>query len=245
MLFKKNAPVITPEHIHQHMINMFSAANNPVMAVPYNGAVVWCRLKRLNQVEIKSCGDFSVIETVQDIINKKHIKPDLNSMSDYAETQHNIIKESLIQPRYEELTKIISKDFDISDEEINNKLKKIEELFYKLRESKDINDKRKMKLLQDEYAALELRYKFRFPADFTGYVMAYALSLDITDIGKVTEEMLYNSAIMAKLNRNAPHENLTGNFIDYMKTDIDNRAWSIFFDKQEKNKQNQPIERRK
>lgn len=239
-MFRKTiAPVITPELIHNHMLDSFRSAENPVMAVPYNKNIVWCRLKRLNTVEIEACGDFSLIQTSQDIINNKHRKLGINEMSEYSELQHNIVKAALIEPKYEELSNIIMKDIDLTESEIKEKLDKIKDLFYKLQQSEDVNDRKKMKSLQDEYAMIEMQYIYRLPPDFISFVFSFALSVDISDIGKITEDMLYNAAVMAKMNKNAPHDNLEGKFTARHKKDIDSRAWILYVNKQKEQQQNE------
>jgi len=81
----------------------------------------------------------------------------------------------------------------------------------------------------------ELAFYQIFPADFAGTIFSYGVELvDKNDIKKVDEEILKNLAIMARNNNNRPSENITGNFTDFNKADIDRRAWAIYAEEQEK-----------
>jgi hypothetical protein len=215
-------------------LQRMDASINEAVSAPFNGAIITVIARRLNTVQIKSCGDFSLIETFQDKINnnlQKNKKLSYNDIVKTVEMQHSIIKESLLNPTYDEIIKVINKydDFD----NIDQQLKDIKEKFDQLIKIKA--DQKKIKNLQDEYAFLELRAKYVLPADFVSYMFSFAMSIDLSDIKKVNEDMLYNAACLAKLGHDNPSDHLSGAFTDYNKQDIDNRAWIIFYDK-EKNK---------
>jgi hypothetical protein len=50
------------------------------------------------------------------------------------------------------------------------------------------------------------------PAEFTGFIEAYALGYDRTDIKKVNEEMLRTAGIMAELGGDNPADHIGGRF---------------------------------
>lgn len=232
---RRKSPHITANQIHEHMKKSFKDAEHPIVAAPYNDHVFWCRIRRLRMAEIKTCGDFSLIETFQDKLMKEKTKElTFHQMSEYAELQHKVVDMAMVQPTYTDMMTIITDGLDYDQKSVEKKMDHIKTLFHELSISADINDKKKAKDLQEEYAQLEMQYKFVLAPDFLGFVFNYALSVDISDIKLVTEDMLYQAAVSAKLAHNDPSDHLHGNFTPFMKEDISNRAWVIFSERKSK-----------
>jgi len=89
----------------------------------------------------------------------------------------------------------------------------------------------KKKRMRKELEDLEMQYYSVLPADFTGFVMAFALQIGETDIKAVGEEVLLEAATLAKLNNNRPSDNIGGVFTDFNRADIDKRAWGLWLEK--------------
>lgn len=201
--------------------------------IPFNGKKVWVIARRLEYVDIQSCGDFSLIETLQDKINKRERKvATFDETVSYLEVQHACIRLSLENPNYDEVIDRILKYENV--ENVQDRLDEIREKFLTM---EDLEEKSK---LQEEYAMIELRYKYVLPADFLGHMYAYAVSLDNSDITKVSEDMLYKAALHAKLGNTFP--TIGGRFTDFNKADIISKAWTIYYDRHKND--NSPLKKR-
>ncbi len=89
--------------------------------------------------------------------------------------------------------------------------------------------KSRLKLTMDN---LTMQVKFLLPADFVGTIIAFALSLDVSDIKLVSENMLYEAAILANKGHDNPCDHIHGRFTDFNREDINAKAWMIFGKKQ-------------
>jgi len=58
--------------------------------------------------------------------------------------------------------------------------------------------------------------------------MSFALQQDNSDIKDVSEDMLFSAAIKATKGHDNPADHLPGNFTDFNREDINDRAWSIY-----------------
>lgn len=221
MLGKKNAPSVLKQMEH---------AIKPALFCTFAGRPVVVIVRELNYAQTRACGDFSLIELEQDIINKldegKNIS--LKKMSEYSELQYNIVKAALVNPTYEEILSIVVDPEKIKH--IEKELSEIQDLFY------EIKDKKEKKSLQEEHIKLEMMYKYVLPADFVAAVMNRALARDKTDIDLVTEKMLIEAANKAKLGKDNPADHLPGNFTDFNREDINSRAWVLYGEEQKKRK---------
>lgn len=199
----------------------------PLVAVPFNGTPTIIKLKELTQAQIYACGgtDFSLIETFEDRINLNK-KPTFEQMIKYAEMQHAIAKRSMVCPTYQEVFEICAASSDIN--KIKNDLKNLDETIAMLP-----NSPKKTKV-KNEYNSLRVWYDLLLPEDFLSTITCYALGIEKSDIKDITTESLINAAIMAKNGNDNPSDHLKGLFTDYMKDDINKRAWILF---REKNKE--------
>jgi hypothetical protein len=209
-------------------LERMEALKYPVIMTPFSGVQVPITVKELSQVEIESCGNFSLIETLQDQVNAKTKKKlSAHEISEYAETQYNILREALISPSYDEIMDTLLKRVNVGS--ITDQMNEIELLF-----SDDKLPAKDKKELQEKYAILEMKVKFILPFDFIGVVVSYALGVDKSDIKKITEDMLFHAAIKAKKGHDNPSDHISGMFTDFNKEDINNRAWIIYHDKTQK-----------
>jgi len=208
------------------VLERMEAALYLAIIVPFAGQEVAVIARELTHAQIESCGKFTLIETFQDKIFKKE-KVTFDEMSKYAETQYNILKLSLINPTYEEIFKIVTKYNDIESIE-----KQLQDIQTKFDEAEITGEKIDLKTMKEEFAILEMQARFCFPADFVSHTVSFALGIGNSDIKLVSEEMLYNAAVKAKIGHDNPADHLHGNFSDFNKEDINNRAWIIYQDKQ-------------
>lgn len=215
----RNVPSLTT-------LDQIEAGAHPAVCAPFYGKSVIIIARRLTAAQIRSCGEFSLIETVQDLINKKVIKNKTNftQMNEYAELQHNIIKLSMVNPTYDEILGVITKGIDPIEDQLKN-------IRGQLWAATDGEEKQK---LAEEFNMLELQAKYILPADFIGFMFSYAVGVDQSDIELVTEDMLYEAAIMALNGHDNPSDHLSGNFSDFNKEDINKRAWILYHQRKKK-----------
>ena len=190
----------------------------PVVLLPFNGEKIPFTLKELNEVEIKSCGDFSLIENMSSNIDIH--EPKIEEIVEFSEIQHNICKISMISPSYNDVLSIFDKN-----ETIKNAKEELKEIEFKLAKLELENNKKEYRELHTYYSSVKILANLILPNDFTASVTEYALGIHKSDIKKVTYEMLLNSAILAEKGHDSPHDHLSGQFSDFNKSDIDNCAW--------------------
>jgi len=196
----------------------------PILMAPWHGHSIPIQVRELTMAQSLACGDYNLIQLFGEGIADGKM-PTTEQMNAYAERHHEICKASMIIPTYDQALKIAGAHVDT--QEIDSQLSEIRVAFDKLPKGPE------KKMLRDEYNALELISKFLLPADFTAFVVNYALQVDKSDIKSVTEEMLINAAILASRGHDNPSDHLKGAFTDLMKREIDNRAW-ILFDEEQK-----------
>lgn len=221
-------------------LQQIAAIEHSVIVAPYanNEKFVTVIARELSYVQIKSCGDFSLIETFQDKLLKNDKKETtFHEMVEYSELMHNVVKLSLLNPTYDQIINQILKYDNIDN--IDKQLKDIKEMFLKLRKDHP-EEKDEAEALQNEYARIELQYKYVLPDNFLNYIFCFALGIDSSDIKLVSEDMLYNAAVKAKFGNCNPCDRMPGMFSEFNKEDINERAWTIYFNRQEELKNSTP-----
>jgi len=211
-----------------------SDACYPLVATMFHGVPLVVKIRELTGAQLYGIGNFSMVETFQDKIRRKQ-KPTIEEMNAYAERLHKIVKMALVSPTYDKLMEIAGVHID--DKEIDARLEAIKEKFRQLPEGKE---KTKLK---KEYETLELACKFILPGDFLGPIVEYLTGATRTDIKRVTEDMLYQWAILASRGHDNPADHAVGNFKRWpdnspqaelygpdtmLYEDINNRAWIIY-----------------
>jgi len=212
----------------------FEKEIKPAIMVPFFGVMVPVIVRRLTTTQIKACGNFSLIETVEDVINKKR-KLSAREMINYGETQYALVKKALVSPTYEEIVSLCMTDILRDNDE--KELKEIDDLIEQL----PIGPKRSR--LEKDRDNLKLQFQFILPHDFVGAIISYALKINETDIKEISEDMLFEAATLAKLGHDNPSDHLAGNFSKFNKEDINARAWPIYFQRIKKEKENGPRRR--
>lgn len=195
--------------------------------VPWNGTHVPVILKELRYPEIRDCGDFSLIETMSDVMASKR-KVSVEEMINYSELQYKIVKASLVSPTLDQIMGL--NEYDAITIEAKKEIIKLQEVIDTL------PDGPKRETFQNELDVLRMNYEFILPADFIGTIMSYALEIDKTDIKLVSEDMLFEAAIRAKNSNGSIADHLPGLFSDFNKQDIINRGLVIYHERTQKDK---------
>jgi len=225
-------PSISKPFDPQEALDKIDKEVTPLLWPPFNNVLIGpVKCKRLRHAEIAACGDFSLIETFYDKVRAKEIKR--ADMSGYAKIQHAILRKALLSPTYDDILKVVGQyeNLEACKEQLKAFRLEVD------REEDPAERKKKQRELED----LEMQYYSVLPADFTGFIMAFALQIAETDIKAMGDEILMEAATLAKLNNNRPSDNIGGAFTDFNRADIDKRAWGLWL---EKNKDNNGNRRR-
>jgi len=202
-----------------------------LLPVPFSGVGVWCVLACLNATQIEACGDLSCLY----ISEEKEVPVFEERMAIYN-AQEALCKASLVYPTFDSIIEMITgENFVISEKE-----KLLEDSKKELEKTKDSQEK---KDLLTRIENLELFLGFLFPSDAMAFIASYALGVDITDVRKLSKDMLLTAAMVASNNRNAPSNNVSGVFTDFQKKDIDKTAWYLFSQFQEEKRKEEKLKK--
>ena len=194
---------------------------------PFFNNPIWCKLKCLNMIEIKACGNLSCLYFDD---KKKKKENTIEEIIEIKQIQENLAKESLIYPVYDDIIKMITgENFIISQKE-----KIIKELKIDLEKLEDAKQKKE---LSQEVKKLEYSIKFLLPDDTYAFVASWALGIDKTNILKISKKILFQAAVKAVNGHNNPTDHISGVFTDFQFDDINNYAWIIYNEYQEQKRQ--------
>lgn len=185
------------------------------ICVPFKKTPVWCLLKCLSYMELQLCGDISCL-----YIKKEKRKLSIDEIINIKNIQEAVCKLAFVNPTYDQIIKMVT-GIEYSISEKQEELKKINEQI-KLLKGKERTEAQK-RILQIEY-----QIGFLLPDDTMSFVTAWSLGADITDIKKVSRDILLNAAIMAKYYGKFPSDCIDGVFTDFQKQDI-NRTGMILY----------------
>jgi len=205
---------------------LYDAAQKPAVMAPFFGVMVPVVVRKLSQVQIRACGDFSLIETVQDLIQREDKKTSVEEMIKYSELQYEILERSLVSPTYAEVMSL--NKYDVLRLEAEKELKELEDILNNMEHNKE------RKELMFKYNTALMESRFLLPVDFVSYIVAFALGVDASDIKEITEDMLFEAAFKATKGHDNPSNHLHGAFSDFNKEDIDNRAWIVYYERTKK-----------
>jgi len=207
----------------------FKDAMFPLVAVKFNGTNQMVRLRELTQAQLYACGgsELSLIETFQDKIRMK-AKPTMAEIIQYASVQNQIVKRALVKPTYQEIFDICKTGFD------TEAYKKLIDEAEEALESIPMGPK--YSALEEELDSYRIWVDLILPQDFMASIVCYTFGIDKSDIKDVTEQALLNAAIMAERGHDNPADHLKGLFTDFMKDDINRRAWIILNEKKKEEK---------
>lgn len=218
---------------HPDNIKKIKAIRFPIIMAPFYGVMIAVVLRELNQAQIHSCGNFSLIETFADKVTRLSKKTKPADINYEAKFFHRIVEESLVSPTYKELMEMYK-----NDNRLKETKKELNELKQKLAETPKGPQRTK---LEEEIEYMLIWVDYVLPEDFLGTIVSFALGVDKSDIKKVSEEMLLKAAILAERGHDNPSDHLEGHWPEEQKgfyiDDINERAWSLLDELRAKNKQ--------
>jgi len=200
----------------------------PVVMVPFNGIMTPVILRELNQVQIKHCGDFSLIETAKDRSirnNKIGEKQEL----EYLKKMYSVTRTALVVPKLDEVYEFTDKKARVNRDEIKKELIELKRTVSEMKRGPQRSEIEK-----------EINYKyydidFILPDDFISFIVSYALGIDKSNIKMVTEEILIEAAILAKRGGDNPADHISGVWPEVQKQfycdDLNKRSWVLFDEK--------------
>lgn len=210
-------------------LDKIEKARYPIIIVPFHGEPIPVKVQKLTQAQTLACGHISLIETFQDKIRKDLMskKIQIKDICAYAETNTNIVKRALVSPTYEQIMKTIDDGKAIKIKE------QIEEAREKLNQLKPGPRK---SALKTEIDGLKIWCDFILPEDFLASIVSFVLGIDESDIKELSEKTLIEAAILATRGNDNPADHIKGHFTDFMRDDINKRAWLLLDEEREKNK---------
>ncbi len=198
----------------------------PLILVPFNGKEIFVRIKELNQVQIQACGNFSVIQTHEDKERGKDQKT-LGESVQYAKLVSTIVKKALVKPKYEDFISLYDRHGAL--DKARETLSRLRERLATVPEVDDQgNETKEMQELENEMNAEEAFYDLVLPTDFTSVIVPYALGTIKSDVDEITADLLFDWACAGKRGNKDPADYANGEFTAFMKWDINNRAWEIY-----------------
>lgn len=203
------------------------AAVYHAVSVLFNKKEIIQIARPLTSLELQSCGDFSLINLDSDVVPRNSSDP-LVSIANYAEIQHKVLKLSMISPTYEEVESMLLKHAGVEGFRERMEILKSEFVTEK--------DEKLKKVMEQEYAMLELRSKFFFPQDFLLDMFTFATQQETSDLKLlVSEEILLDAAIIAE-NKCLISDILCkdGYFTEFNKFDIEKRGKILLLESRNK-----------
>jgi hypothetical protein len=215
-------------HVFTYKDDIYDAAY-PILVAPFHGTPVPVQIKELTQFQTMACGNFSLIETLEDKLRQKEkITP--KDIIEYSSRNHAIVKEALINPTYEQILKIIGSNIKV--EEAKKKLKELK------KQLEQVKPGPQRSILEEELDTCRIWCDFLLPTDFISFIVSYSLRIDKSDIKKVSENILLDAAILAERGHDNPADHIDGKFTPFMRDDINRRAWYLLAMKRKRNKSN-------
>lgn len=202
-------------------IEKIKQSSKTLIFAPFHGTPVPVVVRELTQAQVMACGDFSMIETFKDKISRPE-KMDFVRILEYADRHHDICKKAILYPTYDDIIKAAGAgSLGDTKREAKELRKKLEEM--------PLGSEREA--LEKEIDSLLIWTDLILPDDFTAAIVSYSLGIEKSDIKDLTEEILHKAAILAERGHDNPADHVSGIFTDYMRDDINSRAWVILAEK--------------
>jgi len=188
------------------------------VAVPFNGADIWCQLRCPNATQLEQCGDMSNI-----VLEKEGGRYSYDDIIKIRNYQEEICKLVFNIPAFDRIATLVND----SDFVISEKKAELERVKKQFEENKGGLSETEKAAIDKQIKTLELQLGFILPDDTMAFVTRWAMGNDVSDIKKITRESLLRAASLAKAHNKAPSDYLSGVFTDFNKHEIDTYAFSV------------------
>lgn len=208
------------EQKEESVIDKMADSAFPVIPFFFNGVQVFCKVRCLNQTQLRAVGEFNLIDLrkTEEISSKNKIET--HEMIEMVNWQEALMRETLIKPTFDEIQEKIYGE----DNRICELKEKAEIIRYKI---KDVSPNLRKKY-ESELNSLELYIGSLLPTDFMNDVTAWATGTNRSDIKKVTRDMLLEATILAKNGNDNPSDHMQGEFLDFHKDEINKAGWFVY-----------------
>ena len=194
--------------------------------VPFFGAMVPVKVRKLTEAQISACGNISLIKTFEDKIAQLNIKHNMKEIVAYCDRMHELTKRALIAPTYEQILEQFAHDKNIIEAR-----KQLDQLKVELRKTPNGPKRR---AFEEEIDTTRLWIDLILPNDFMATIISWVLGIDTSDIEELTTEILLEAAILAERCHNAPADHIQGAFTPFMIKDINRRSLQILDNERKK-----------
>jgi len=200
--------MLPPKFDYDETVRLIQSNTEKVVMLPWNGTYIPFIIRMLNSTQLRSCGDFSVVNIADEkdgvVIDKDNFK----NVVELKNTQENMLRRALVSPTLDEINDTLETSKLIED--IKNKIKTNRE---KIAKAKDLTNAQRLEL-SNELNDLELYMGYLYPDDFVAAFITYITQKNNTDIDKITKTILLEAAIAA--------DNWSGRPSDYLEGVLQN-----------------------
>jgi len=188
------------------------------IAVPFNGADVFCQLRCPNATQLEQCGDVSNLVIDAGDKQRTLTADEITALRNYQEA---VCKVVFNIPTFDEIGAIIND----SDFVIANKREVLQEIVERFNESKHKMTVIEQQTLHAQIKTLELELGFVLPDDTMAFITQWAMGNNVSDVKRVTRRQLLRAASLAKAANRAPSDYVSGTYTDFNRAEIDAQAW--------------------
>jgi hypothetical protein len=191
--------------------------------VPFGNAHVWMELRSLNATQIRECGDVSLIAA-----RAKKGRPSRTEELEFRNTVEKLAKAVMNSPTWAEFEAMVYGH----DNAIKERRAKLAELEERVKADPALE-----KEFRSEIGSLEVFIGYLLPENALQFLAEYALGLDISDVKKITADLLLEAAAWARRHHGKPHEYFEGAVLtDRDRNEIDGAAAALYYEKYERKK---------
>ena len=205
-------------------------AKYPVIMAPLFGRQIPVQLRKLTAAQIRSCGNISLLRSWEDKAREQAGAFSRKEIIAFSERHKEIAKKAMVCPTYDELfAALTTKE---KKDEIETQIKELEVLIAQCERGP------KKQSFEEELDSLRIWYDLILPSDFISFIVGYSLGINESDITLVSDDMLIEAAYLADRGHDNPSDHLPGQFTEFMKDDINMRAWYLLDEKKKELKSN-------
>lgn len=217
--------MLPPKFDLEQAKELIKAGTEKVVMMPWNGTYIPFVIRMLNATQLRACGDFSILalaseEYEQNEEDEQDAVTNFNNVIQLKNTQEKMLEFALVSPNFKEICELVNASDLVKD--IKDKIAVTRE---KIKDKSLTIAQRKQ--LTSELDNYELYLGFMFPDDFMAAFTFYITQKGNTDIDKVTNDILLESALAAEKWHDRPSDYMEGVFTEYQKNDIDKQAMIV------------------
>ena len=202
------------------VLEIIKANTERILFFPWNGTPVPVKIRMLNKTQIDSCGDFSLLS---DRLASEDASPlEFSDLITIKNIQEKLLERSIVEPTFKEILNVAGAS------DLVTSIREQLSIHKATLKTKGNPKDKEYREIEAEIDSLELYLGFLLPDDFMASITEYILQLNNTDINLVSQDMLLESAFLAKRGNDNPSDHIDGIFTEHQKSDINKTAWIIY-----------------